>query len=122
MELHNQTLEVNVHLIFAQFLSAVVDCFVGQPKQSGMAYRIDPGRGSKDGQQEMLDDGFKNPGIVIPKQRLLENRKLPFPSGGLRTDSNSSNSFGSAVARRTASPPTTSVDWNEPFHSLDTAR
>lgn len=57
----------------AAAVDAAVDCFVGQPKQSGIAYRIDPGRGPKDGQQKMLDDGFKNPDIVVPRQQLLEN-------------------------------------------------
>jgi len=49
-------------------VSAVVDCFIGQPNDSGVQYRVDPGRVSK-GQQSMnLKDqslGFKNADVVV---------------------------------------------------------
>jgi len=57
----------------AEAVDAVVECFAGQPKQSGIGFRIDPGRKPKDGQQKMVEEGFKNPDLRIPKQQLLEN-------------------------------------------------
>lgn len=51
-------------------VDAVVDCFAGQPKGSGLNYRIDPGRGS----QARLDlEGFKNDEIHLPDGQLLTN-------------------------------------------------
>jgi type III restriction enzyme len=49
-------------------VNAVVDCFIGQPNESGVQYRVDPGRASS-GQQSMnLEDqsvGFKNSDVVV---------------------------------------------------------
>ena len=49
-------------------VNAVVDCFRGQPNESGVQYRVDPGRVGK-GQQSMnLKDqssGFKNADVVV---------------------------------------------------------
>lgn len=55
-------------------VEAVTDCFAGQPKSTGIKYRIDPGRVEDDLQQKMLDDsGFKNSDIAIPQTQVLEN-------------------------------------------------
>lgn len=51
-------------------VDAVVDCFVGQPRNDGISYRIDPGRAK----QASLDaDGFKNADLAISKTQVLEN-------------------------------------------------
>ena len=51
-------------------VDAVVDCFAGQPKSSGLNYRIDPGRGN----QARLDlEGFKNDEIRLPDGQILTN-------------------------------------------------
>ena len=54
-------------------VKAVVDCFAGQPNNSGIKYLVDPGT-SNDAQQKInLDDhliGFKNEDIVV---NILEN-------------------------------------------------
>jgi hypothetical protein len=57
-------------------VEAVADCFAGQPKSSGIQYRIDPGvEGS--GAQKMLEfeelAGFKNADIGIPNAQILKN-------------------------------------------------
>ena len=57
-------------------VESVVDCFLGQPKSSGIQYRIDPGRleSGVQEQKDFIDDsGFKNSEIVIPSAQLLEN-------------------------------------------------
>ncbi|MFO0941559.1 MAG: DEAD/DEAH box helicase family protein [Pirellulales bacterium] len=60
----------------AASVEAVVDCFQGQPKSTGVKYRVDPGR-AKDPQQSLpsFDEvsGFKNESIAIPLTRILEN-------------------------------------------------
>ena len=57
-------------------VESVVDCFSGQPKTSGVQYRVDPGRveaGAPE-QQDFIDDaGFKNSEIVLSSLQLLEN-------------------------------------------------
>ena len=54
----------------------MADCFSGQPKTSGVQYRVDPGRveaGAPE-QQDFIDDaGFKNSEIVLSPLHLLEN-------------------------------------------------
>lgn len=57
-------------------VEAVADCFAGQPKSSGIQYRIDPGvEGS--GAQKMLEfeelAGFKNSDIGISNAQILKN-------------------------------------------------
>ena len=61
-------------------VSAVGDCFAGQPKSDGITYRIDPGKVesiSKGGQvQSGIDlslSGFKNRELVLTKDQLLAN-------------------------------------------------
>ena len=51
-------------------VQAVVDCFKGQPPQSGLRYRIDPGM-VKAGQTPRLemDEGFRNADLVLPDVR-----------------------------------------------------
>lgn len=58
-------------------VEAVADCFAGQPKSTGIQYRIDPGRAAKGAQQafQQFDEvsGFKNNDLRISPQQLLEN-------------------------------------------------
>ena len=56
---------------------SVADCFVGQPRSSGIQYRIDPGR-AKAGETRAFDygdSGYKNEDFGIPTTQLLENIK-----------------------------------------------
>lgn len=48
----------------------VVDCFVGQPMISSLAYRIDPGR---NGQASLFDEGFKNADLALTEVQVLKN-------------------------------------------------
>lgn len=55
---------------------AIADCFAGQPLQSGITYRIDPGREVEATGQIRIDSeqaGFKNSDIVSPPAELLRN-------------------------------------------------
>jgi type III restriction enzyme len=55
---------------------AVADCFAGQPLQSGITYRIDPGREVEATGQIRIDaeqSGFKNSDILLPDGELLRN-------------------------------------------------
>lgn len=58
-------------------VEAVADCFSGQPKTSGIQYRIDPGRAADQGQQMLsqFDElyGFKNTDLAITASQLLDN-------------------------------------------------
>lgn len=57
-------------------VKAVADCFAGQPNQTGIQYRIDPGKVAQGAPQQhaMLDDaGFRNADIAIPASQLLTN-------------------------------------------------
>ena len=58
-------------------VESVVDCFCGQPKSTGIEYRIDPGReeDSRQMRMEVVDElsGFKNADLAIPLQQVLEN-------------------------------------------------
>ncbi len=60
----------------AAAVEAVVDCFAGQPKSTGIKYRVDPGRPS-DPQQSFTQfdelTGFKNTDVAMPLTRILEN-------------------------------------------------
>jgi len=56
-------------------VEAVADCFAGQPKSSGVSYRIDPGKGEREMQRtlEYAESGFKNADIALPPAKVLEN-------------------------------------------------
>lgn len=57
-------------------VKAVVDCFSGQPKTSGLRYSIDPGRTAKPSTVALPGigtDGFANERVLISRERLLEN-------------------------------------------------
>lgn len=57
-------------------VESVADCFAGQPNNSGIQYRIDPGRVSVGSlqQSDWLDGaGFKNMDIALSQRTLLEN-------------------------------------------------
>ena len=55
-------------------VKAVVDCFYDQPPQTGLGYRIDPGRVAA-GQQARLemDAGFRNSDLLLPAEAILKN-------------------------------------------------
>ena len=55
-------------------VEAVADCFEGQPLDSGLRYRIDPGLTQK-GQTARLemDEGFRNADIALPLPAVLKN-------------------------------------------------
>ena len=55
-------------------VEAVADCFQGQPLDSGLRYRIDPGT-VKPGQTARLemDEGFRNAEIALPLPAVLKN-------------------------------------------------
>jgi len=48
----------------------VVDCFVGQPMISGLAYRIDPGRKV---QANFFEEGFRNADLALSDEKILDN-------------------------------------------------
>jgi len=58
-------------------VSAVTDCFIGQPSSSGVRYRIDPGRVTEkplfEGQSVEVIAGFKNEDLRITPAQILEN-------------------------------------------------
>jgi len=59
-------------------VESVVDCFAGQVNTSGIAYRIDPGRGRKTGsgyyQPGIYErQGFKNADLQLTEVQLIEN-------------------------------------------------
>ena len=59
-------------------VESVVDCFAGQVNTSGIAYRIDPGRGRKTGsgyyQPGLFErQGFKNADVQLTEVQLIEN-------------------------------------------------
>jgi type III restriction enzyme len=54
-------------------VESVSDCFAGQPKSTGIEYRIDPGK-VESTQGRMLEDaGFKNAALAISKSQLFAN-------------------------------------------------
>jgi type III restriction enzyme len=55
-------------------VAAVVDCFEGQPLDSGLRYRIDPGLTQK-GQTARLemDEGFRNSDLALPLPAVMKN-------------------------------------------------
>ena len=57
-------------------VDSVVDCFVGQPKNEGIQYRIDPGKeapGVPEQRNLHEEAGFKNEGIALSLSSVLEN-------------------------------------------------
>jgi type III restriction enzyme len=55
-----------------QAVTAVVDCFAGQPMSNGIAYRIDPGRKA---QTSTFEEGFKNADLALTELQVLANIK-----------------------------------------------
>jgi len=53
-----------------QAVTAVVDCFAGQPMSNGITYRIDPGRNA---QTSAFEEGFKNADLALTELQLLAN-------------------------------------------------
>ena len=51
-------------------VEAVVDCFLGQPFNSGIKYLIDQG---SEKQTSNFDDGFKNADLMITEAQILKN-------------------------------------------------
>jgi type III restriction enzyme len=55
-----------------QAVTAVVDCFAGQPMSNGITYRIDPGRKV---QTSAFEEGFKNADLALTELQVLANIK-----------------------------------------------
>jgi type III restriction enzyme len=55
-----------------QAVTAVVDCFAGQPMSNGITYRIDPGRKA---QASAFEEGFKNADLALTELQVLANIK-----------------------------------------------
>jgi len=55
-----------------QAVTAVVDCFAGQPMSNGITYRIDPGRNA---QTSAFEEGFKNADLALTEPQVLANIK-----------------------------------------------
>ena len=55
-----------------QAVTAVVDCFAGQPMSTGITYRIDPGRKA---QTSAFEEGFKNADLALTELQVLANIK-----------------------------------------------
>uniref|UniRef100_Q11KX8 Type III restriction enzyme, res subunit n=1 Tax=Chelativorans sp. (strain BNC1) TaxID=266779 RepID=Q11KX8_CHESB len=55
-----------------QAVTAVVDCFAGQPMSTGITYRIDPGRKT---QTSAFEEGFKNADLALTELQVLANIK-----------------------------------------------
>ena len=55
-----------------QAVTAVVDCFAGQPMSNGITYRMDPGRKA---QTSAFEEGFKNPDLALTELQVLANIK-----------------------------------------------
>jgi type III restriction enzyme len=55
-----------------QAVTAVVDCFAGQPMSGGVTYRIDPGRKA---QTSAFEEGFKNADLALTELQVLANIK-----------------------------------------------
>ena len=53
-------------------VTAVVDCFAGQPISNGITYRIDPGRKV---QTSAFEEGFKNADLALTELQVLANIK-----------------------------------------------
>ena len=69
-------------------VEAVADCFLGQPKDTGVSYRIDPGRGDSQALLSIGEAGFKNSDLAIPLGQVLANvhavqlrQNLPLSTG-----------------------------------------
>ena len=60
----------------ADAVKAVVDCFQGQPKSSGLKYAVDPGSASPKGFVALPGtelEGFANAALSIPPAAILKN-------------------------------------------------
>lgn len=55
-----------------QAVTAVVDCFAGQPMSNRITYRIDPGRKA---QTSAFEEGFKNADLALTELQVLANIK-----------------------------------------------
>ena len=55
-----------------QAVTAVLDCFAGQPMSNGITYRIDPGRKA---QTSAFEEGFKNADLALTELQVLANIK-----------------------------------------------
>jgi type III restriction enzyme len=57
-------------------VDAVADCLSGLPARGRVTYRVDPGRApdaDRQGRAALEVEGFRNPDILLPSARLLEN-------------------------------------------------
>lgn len=63
-------LKFKIQLYQTKAVESVVDCFAGQQKIDGHAYRVDPGRKP---QVSAFEDGFRNAGFVLNETQILKN-------------------------------------------------
>ena len=54
-------------------VNAVVDCFEGQPHQTGFEYRVDPGRNAEAQVEADFTTGFRNPALKLSNEVILAN-------------------------------------------------
>ena len=69
-------LKFKKHLYQTYAVDSVADCFVGQPNNTGIKYRIDPGKlaaGVPEQRNLHEEAGFKNEDIALSPTALLEN-------------------------------------------------
>jgi type III restriction enzyme len=58
----------------SEAVEAVADCFLGQPLDTGLRYRIDPGTVRQDQTQRLeMDEGFCNADIALPLPAVLKH-------------------------------------------------
>ncbi|PYD46726.1 type III restriction-modification system endonuclease [Novacetimonas pomaceti] len=83
----------------AEAVSSVTDCFMGQPKEDGLSYRIDRG---KNAQASTFGDGVGNASLVLDEARILHNiqqvqRRQNLPVSQSLTDFTTVNGHGETV-------------------------
>jgi type III restriction enzyme len=71
-------LQFKVQQYQTEAVNAIVDCFAGQPRHTGVSYRIDPGRHRTPVQTSLIpayatDSGLRNAEIALTQAQLLAN-------------------------------------------------
>lgn len=60
----------------AKAVEAVIECFKGQAKSTGITYRIDPGKDNGAVLPGMEDSGFRNGEITLNEMEILDNIRI----------------------------------------------
>jgi len=68
-------LKFKVQAYQTKAVESVVDCFVGQPTQTGIQYRIDPGaiKANQSQRTDYIEEGFRNAPIQLTQEQLIDN-------------------------------------------------